>query len=101
MQVFLYTLYIEGKMAVKLIRITIKLIIYVSQRLFINLIVSPLRYDLSTMAVGFLFYTVYPHNCNVECCMVIALIFRDEAKHLKWVGEAGVGGFYLKFELQC
>jgi hypothetical protein len=44
--------------------------------------VETCQYDLSTMAVGLLFH----HNCKVQCCMVIALIFRSIAKYLKLGG---------------
>ena len=37
------------------------------------------------MAVGLLLH-IYPRNCKGQCCMVIALIFRDVAKHLKFGG---------------
>jgi hypothetical protein len=37
------------------------------------------------MAVGLLLH-IYPRNCKGQCCMVIALIFRDVAKHMKFGG---------------
>ena len=42
------------------------------------------------MAVGLLLH-IYPRNCKGLCCMVIALIFRDVAKHLTFGGGGGVG----------
>jgi hypothetical protein len=42
------------------------------------------------MAVGLLLH-IYPRNCKGQCCMVIALIFRDVAKHLTFGGGGGGG----------
>ena len=48
--------------------------------------VETCQYDLSTIAVGLLFHIRNPHNCKVQCCIVIALIFRSIAKYLKLGG---------------
>jgi hypothetical protein len=37
------------------------------------------------MAVSLLLH-IYPRNCKGQCCLVIALIFRDVAKHIKFRG---------------
>jgi hypothetical protein len=33
------------------------------------------------------FFFIYPHSCKVQCCMGIALISKDVAKHLMLGGE--------------
>ena len=44
------------------------------------------------MAVGLLRHIyIYPSNCKGQCYMVIALIFRNVAKRLKFGRGGGVG----------
>ena len=42
--------------------------------------VETCQYDLSTLWLWVCFF-IFLHNCKVQCCMVIALYFKDVGKH--------------------